>query len=91
MGSRPASENASERLKQLPILLHPPSEMSAAFIAKFIAESPEEFEYLRSLLRAEQDLASEMRKFEQFLTRSGFDRRYSWAEVFGALCKAARR
>ena len=94
MGSRPAHEIGSEqerRLKQLPIVLHPPSEMSAVFVAKFIAEAPEEFACLKSLLRAEKDLASEIRKFEHFLTRSGFDRRYDGAQVFSALCGAARQ
>lgn len=83
-------QSDEEWLAQFPVKLHPTPEMEASFVAKFIAEQSEEYERLRSLLRAEEDLVSVMVVFDAFLARSGFDPKFSEGEVFSALCKAAR-
>ena len=64
--------------------------MSSAYVAKFVAEMPEEFERLKSLMHEEKDLAPVLCSFEQFLARSGFDRNYDSLGVFSVLREVAR-
>jgi hypothetical protein len=93
LGARPTDEsgNREEWRKSFPIKLHPPAEMSAWYIAKFIAEMPNEFEQLKSLIRQRKDLGSSMSDFERFLTRAGFDQKYHSLGVFSVLIETARR
>jgi hypothetical protein len=83
-------EKFEELLRQFPIKLHTTPEMDQLFVAKFIVEMPEEFENLKLLIREKKDLVSVILTFEEFLTRSGFDRKYGSGMIFFALCEAAR-
>jgi len=87
----PADKQKLEELfRQFPMKVHTTPEMNQLFVAKFIAEMPEEFENLKSLIHEQKDLVSVILQFEEFLTRNGFDRKYDSGMIFFALCKAAR-
>jgi hypothetical protein len=92
LGSRSTHELGSgkEWLSQFPIKLHPPAEMSSTYVAKFVAEMPEEFERLKSLMHEEKDVGPVLRSFEQFLVRSGFAQNYDSLGVFSVLREIAR-
>jgi hypothetical protein len=90
LGSRPFTGDVDLLKQQIPMYRHPPPEMSQAFVARFVAENPAEFKRLCTLIQSHQDLVSVIRTFEEFLDRSGFDRKYFGMEIFGALCDAAR-
>jgi hypothetical protein len=79
-----------EFLKNFPVKPHPDAKMTSEFVALFIAEEPQLFLQLQNLIREQKDLIEIMKKFDQFLTRKGFDRQYGTGLIFHALCNEAR-